>query len=680
MPASRIKLILFALLFISTSLGAQKTVYIPKFISNTGMDLNDTTSQWCYARSIENEDIVVFWEPGFGPDPSNSPSPYTVNMKNLMAVAGKSYRIMQDSLKFAIKDSSVTDRYKLMIFLLYTTDWAAYGSGQDDLVGSLFVNPAAANIEHVMAHEIGHCFQYITGCDTKGGFRYGFGENGAGGNGFWEQCAQWMAYQVYPEQLFVDGDYNAYLQSNHLNIIHEDTRYANYFITEFWSYKNGIDFIGKLWRNARLPEDPVEAYKRLNNLDQAAFNQEIYECAARLTTWDIPTLRASGKDYIHKRSQVNMNFRKDSFWHVDKSICLENYGYNCIKLGVPSPGTAIKVNFAGLAGDTAYRSKNIEQAGWNFGFVALLSDGQRIYSDTKSVQYANGANPESSINFLSPENCTHLWLVVSGAPQQHWRHAWDDDNTNDEHWPYKVKFENTDLLGSFLGPLSDLELSYDVIMKPRSNYDAEKIKLNTVLIEAAFALPESEISQKLGSQIKYYAVNPDGTLDSNSTAFYPGHWFNKEGKVTGWQINSFVYSELDINEQRVRLGQFPGACQNGDSITIRQALIYRRSDGKSAKLTLIFNIYIQDEILGVEEELHNQELTIYPNPAREILHCESEIVNGNFTITSAEGSYVKSGPYRKGESIQIADLPAGIYILILRDKDKQSYQTQFVKI
>ncbi len=175
MPASRIKLILFALLFISTSLGAQKTVYIPKFISNTGMDLNDTTSQWCYARSIENEDIVVFWEPGFGPDPSNSPSPYTVNMKNLMAVAGKSYRIMQDSLKFAIKDSSVTDRNKLMIFLLYTTDWAAYGSGQDDLVGSLFVNPDAANIDHVMAHEIGHCFQYITGCDTKGGFRYGFG-------------------------------------------------------------------------------------------------------------------------------------------------------------------------------------------------------------------------------------------------------------------------------------------------------------------------------------------------------------------------------------------------------------------------------------------------------------------------------------------------------------------------
>ncbi|MBK6497162.1 MAG: hypothetical protein IPG00_02930 [Saprospiraceae bacterium] len=44
-------------------------------------------------------------------------------------------------------------------------------------------------------------FHHITGCDSEGGFRYGFGRKyGAGGNGFWEeQCAQWQAYKVYPE-------------------------------------------------------------------------------------------------------------------------------------------------------------------------------------------------------------------------------------------------------------------------------------------------------------------------------------------------------------------------------------------------------------------------------------------------------------------------------------------------
>ena len=45
MQAFRIKVIMFALLFVIKSLGAQKTVYIPRFITNTGMDLNDDKSQ-----------------------------------------------------------------------------------------------------------------------------------------------------------------------------------------------------------------------------------------------------------------------------------------------------------------------------------------------------------------------------------------------------------------------------------------------------------------------------------------------------------------------------------------------------------------------------------------------------------------------------------------------------------
>jgi hypothetical protein len=35
----------------------------------------------------------------------------------------------------------------------------------------------------VVAHGIGHYFQYITGCDTKEGYQYGLGEDGEGGHG-----------------------------------------------------------------------------------------------------------------------------------------------------------------------------------------------------------------------------------------------------------------------------------------------------------------------------------------------------------------------------------------------------------------------------------------------------------------------------------------------------------------
>ena len=133
------------LLFLAITSFAQKTVYIPRFITNENMDLNNPASQWCYARSTQTDNIIVFWEAGFGTDPSTATGTYKVNMQTLLDVAQKSYTTYLDSLKFAIKGSSVTDKHKLMIFLLYSTEWAAYGSGQDELVGTLHVNPAAAN-------------------------------------------------------------------------------------------------------------------------------------------------------------------------------------------------------------------------------------------------------------------------------------------------------------------------------------------------------------------------------------------------------------------------------------------------------------------------------------------------------------------------------------------------------
>ncbi len=446
------RIYVFALILsLSLSVSAQKQVYIPNFITNEGIDVNDPSSQWCYAYTMETDNVVVFWEPGFGDDPSTASGSYQVDMNALLQGAEKSYSVNVDSLEFAIKGSSVTDDYKLMIFLLYTTEWAAYGSGQDDLVGSLHVNPAAANIKTVIAHEIGHCFQYITGCDSDGGYRYGFGENGSGGNGFWEQCAQWQCFKVYPEEQFRAGDFNEYISSNHLHILHETPRYANYFLPDYWTYKHGKTFMGKLWRESVYPEDPVETYKRLNSISQAQFNDEMYEHASRLTTWDIPDIKSYGQNYIDSRAQVEMNLTSDDYWLVDQSVCIENYGYNSIKLNAPSQATDVTVYFGGKAGAGGFRALNTDKGGWRYGFVALLEDGTREYSDMGTANVEGSTNPEQSLTFSCPDNCSKLWLVVSGAPQEHWRHAWDDDNSNDEQWPYQVKFRSTNLLGEATG-------------------------------------------------------------------------------------------------------------------------------------------------------------------------------------------------------------------------------------
>ena len=41
---------------------------------------------------------------------------------------------------------SVLDNYKMQIYLLYQTDWLAIGSGYDDKIGALWVNPSTCKL------------------------------------------------------------------------------------------------------------------------------------------------------------------------------------------------------------------------------------------------------------------------------------------------------------------------------------------------------------------------------------------------------------------------------------------------------------------------------------------------------------------------------------------------------
>lgn len=647
---------------LSFVLTAQKEVYIPSSITNENMDLNDPNSQWCYCRSMETENIVVFWEPGFGGNPSTASGDYQVDVEELLAVAEESYAVYLDSLKFAVEGSSVTDDYKLMIFLVHSTEWAAYGSGEDNLVGTLRVNPAAARSNTVVAHEVGHCFQYITGCDTDGGYRYGYGPNGQGGNGFWEQAAQWQAFKVYPERQFSAGDFSNYIQNNHLHIFHEDVRYANYFILDYWTHKQGTDVAGRLWRESVEYEDPAQTYKRLNGLTQEAFNDEMYEHAARLTTWDIPHIRDQGQNYINSRDQVEMQLNEDDFWEIDSSVCIQNYGYNSIKLNAPFEETEVSVNFKGMAGAEAFNSINVDQGGWRYGFVALLEDGSRVYSDMATAHIENGTNPETTLSFTCPENCTNLWLVVSGAPQEYWKHPWDDNPDTDEQWPYQVQFENTNLLGVFDNSIHDDTLTYDISMDPASDYTPTTVGLNASRIGSAFSMSPDEIAAALGDEVAYVGMNPNGSQNPTSTANDPGHWYNDENQTVDWGDEAYVFSELNLSNMIADIGQYPDRCEEGDQFTIRQALVYTNSEGETAQVTLIFNISIGDDVITAMDESHKASLEIYPNPTSGRIFWKGE---HEWKLLNARGNIISRG---NGASANLSSYPEGIYFLQTEDR------------
>lgn len=415
-----------------------KKIYVPTWMMG---NVNDPSNNWSIERSKQSKNWILFWEPGFGDDPGAS-------VDECLALAEKAFAFYTDSLKFITRGSSKTDTYKMIIRYRYSTEWEATGSGVDNTIGLLTLTNWAMTSRggQTVAHEVGHCFQYQVHCDNNNnnGWMYGYGVDGAGSNGWWEQCAQWQAYKVFPEQQFTNEWFSGYLSNVHKHLLHETPRYENYFIQDFWTYKHGMDEIGKLWNKSYNPEDPIETYKRLHGLTQAAFNDEMWECAARFASWDIPALKTLGAGKVTTRPQPKLNNQGSYVWRIDPTVCLENYGHNIIRINAPVTAKTVTAYFEGLAGTDGYRAKNLAYAGWRYGFVALLTNGQRVYGPMKAV---TKSGVKDTVSFDCPAGCSRLWLVVTGAPNSHWRHAWDDDDTNDEQWPYQVTFNNTNLYG-----------------------------------------------------------------------------------------------------------------------------------------------------------------------------------------------------------------------------------------
>lgn len=579
-------------------------IYIPQEMRS--MDLNKSSSTWYFGRSKQSEHFIVFWgkeydELGFV-TPSTHPNPvYRVDIDDLLAKAEQFWSMNVSTLKFLTPGSSKTDRYKMMIFLLYQTDWLATGAGYDNMIGALWVSPSTCQpVGSTIAHEIGHSFQYQVYCDNGGnsGWRYGFG--GDGGNGYWEQTAQWQAYQSYPSEAFNSYNFNVYIDNCHRSTFHEWQRYASYFINYYWADKHGIDFIGRLWREsgANGSEDPAQAYMRITGISLEQYNDEQFDYARRMVTWDLEPLRGIGSSRIGAHS-CSLNQAADGFRQIAPEDCIENHGYNVIRLNVPAAGTVVTATFEGIAGAPGYRSIQTSSAGWRYGYVALLGNGTRVYSDMFSAS-------SGTASFTCPDDCTDMWFVVSGAPTTYWMHGWDEDESNDEQWPYKVKFAGTGIYG--LIDFTDEDKPHDAsfvynisFRADATGYTGTTVTLDAVRLCYAFVLTASEIRANLGQpdsnkKIKFYGINSNGTYASSPTARGYGHWFNAAGDVCAFESantgTNRIFSEFNESNFVFTLGQHPGRCRAGDVYKVRQALVYSSDEGEDYTATFEFNITI----------------------------------------------------------------------------------------
>jgi hypothetical protein len=211
-----------------------------------------------------------------------------------------------------------------------------------------------------------------------------------------------------------------------------------------------------------------------------------------------------------------------------------------------------------------------------------------------------------------------MWFVVSPAPASYIVHKWDEQELNDDQWPYQLQFENTDIVGHVnIGDPDDeisdttlhLNVRFELSATEHSGATAAISSANLEALGVAFKLQPKEIAalMKQWSQspadntITLWAIDPTtGELQSSgSTANGYGHWFDESGKVNSY-YNSIVYSEFDASALTFTVGQFPGKLTDGQKISFGQALVFQK-EGKRAVARIIFHV-----IVGTETTTHIQ--------------------------------------------------------------------------
>lgn len=405
---------------------AGKELYIPKKDTN---DYNNNNSEYSFQRKVESDNIAIFWSKEFGENPIlNTDTAKRFDVHEALKECDRFYNYYVNDLKIVQKGNSLTDKYKVILYVIGGKEQTAFGGGEENKIGMLWT-PAVRMHKApygALAHELGHAFQYLASADNGRGLR----------GAIMEMSAQYMLWQVYPEWMtFENYHLVSFMKKNHFAFLHPTNMYHSPYVLEYWSEKHGIEFFGKMLREVNKGEDPVMAYKRMTSITQEQFNDEIFDASRRFITWDMKRIEKVAGKYADQHTTV-LDPVADGWYQVAASNCPQNYGYNGIKLKVPKKGGKIKLNFKGIAGAEGFRKIKTDKSGWRYGFVAHKEDGSRVYS--KTFADANG-----SVTFKVPKNTKFLWLVVSGAPAEHWSVSNKDENN--EQWPYQIKLTGTDI-------------------------------------------------------------------------------------------------------------------------------------------------------------------------------------------------------------------------------------------
>lgn len=444
LPPVALLALLAASLESSPATAAGKELYLPARIDRVPADndFEDPESEFSFKRMVQGENIALFWAREYGEDPTANPDRRRrFDPAFALEECERFHACYVDELKMVVKGQSLADQYKMLVIVFGGDDGTAYGGGADEKVGILWTPAVRINRPPygALAHEMAHCFQYLSRIDS------GRGATGA----IIEMSAQYLLWQVYPEWMTFENYHLVdFMKQTHLAFLHPANMYHSPYVLEYWSNRHGRDFLGKLFRSTEDGEDPVMTYQRLHGLSQEQFNDEMFDASRRFITWDLDRVRDVAKRYANQHA-CSLEDVGDGWYRIAPANCPQDYGYNGIRLTAPAAGTVVALEFKGLAGADGFGAVQVDQAGWRYGFLAFLEDGRRVYGEVHRAA-------EGTATFTVPEQTEHLWLVVSGAPTGHspvamgWGRRRGGSAAAEAQWPYQIRLSGTGLDDAFV--------------------------------------------------------------------------------------------------------------------------------------------------------------------------------------------------------------------------------------
>lgn len=177
------------------------------------------------------------------------------------------------------------------------------------------------------------------------------------------------------------------------------------------------------------------------------------------------------------------------------------------------------------------------------------------------------------------------------------------------------------------------KIALETTLPISDNYAPVTLDLNGSEVASIFGIKRTEIEDK----VEFYGVEPDGTLNSQTTGEGTGHWFNNSGKIVAWDPNgtSVVFSNMDLTTMTTKIGHMPNKVKSGDTFTVRQALVYG-----SKQVTFEIKVTIE----GGTTIIRNIEKARYGKPGNRIFNVLGQPVG----VRNANGT--------------LPDLPKGVYV------------------